>query len=215
MRALSSWLANGSPLAVSFWGRREIPHLTPHHQDKATGNSFPIDQNSRTRRAGQLREKAGPCPDHVFLILKVRRPLGLHMCRKVPWWSKRNIVKGCMHTHGRIPRYTKYGLQTRQIIMIGQRKPEKNAPYEWFKLPCGHSSGSLPLSLPKCLSICTVLFFLINTSLASLLSVFVEILFCKVQGPGPLSLTTGLVARIWCSHYHDPAQSLVGNQTPR
>ena len=120
-----------------------------------------------------------------------------------------------MHAYTRILRYTKYGLQTRQIIMIGQRKPEKNAPYEWFKLPCGHSSGSLPLSLPKCLSICTVLFFLINTSLASLLSVFVEILFCKVQGPGPLSLTTGLVARIWCSHHHDPAQSLVGNQAPR
>ena len=111
-----------------------------------------------------------------------------------------------------ILRYTKYGLQTRQIIMIGQRKPERNAPYKWFKLPCGHNSGTLPLSLPKCLSICTVLFFLINTSLASLFYVFVQILFCKVEGPGPLSLTTGLVARIWCSHRHDPAQSLVGNQ---
>ena len=36
---------------------------------------------------------------------------------------------------------------------------------------------------------------LINTLLASLLSVFVEILFCKAEGPGPLSLTTGQVAR--------------------
>ena len=36
---------------------------------------------------------------------------------------------------------------------------------------------------------CT-LFLLINTSLASLLSVFVEILSCKAEEPGPLSLTT-------------------------
>ena len=36
---------------------------------------------------------------------------------------------------------------------------------------------------------------------SSLLSDFVEILFCKVKEPGPLSLTTGLVARIWCFHH--------------
>ena len=46
---------------------------------------------------------------------------------------------------------------------------------------------------------CTLL-LLINTSLAPLLSVFVEILFCIVEGPGPLSLTSGLAARIWHSH---------------
>ena len=40
--------------------------------------------------------------------------------------------------------------------------------------------------------------------LASLLSVFVEILFCKSKGPGPLSLTTGLVARIWFFYCCDP-----------
>ena len=54
------------------------------------------------------------------------------------------------------------------------------------------------------------LFLLINTSLASLLSVFVETFFCKTEGPGPLSLTYGLVARIWCSHCSDPTQYLVG-----
>ena len=36
-------------------------------------------------------------------------------------------------------------------------------------------------------------FLLRNTLLASLLFVFVEILFYKAEGPGPLSLTTGLV----------------------
>ena len=53
-----------------------------------------------------------------------------------------------------------------------------------------------------------------NTLLVSLLSVFVEILFCKAELPGPLSLTSGLLVRIWCFHCHDPAQSLVGNPGP-
>ena len=48
----------------------------------------------------------------------------------------------------------------------------------------------------------TVLFFLlINILLASLLSVFVD----KAEGPGPLSLTTGLVPGIWCFHRRDIA----------
>ena len=56
-----------------------------------------------------------------------------------------------------------------------------------------------------CLFTCTVLFFPLNTLLASLLSVFVRILSCKAKGPGPLSLTTGLVARISCCHHCEPA----------
>ena len=32
-----------------------------------------------------------------------------------------------------------------------------------------------------------------------------EILFCKAEGLGPLSLTTGLVARIWGSYHSDLA----------
>ena len=68
------------------------------------------------------------------------------------------------------------------------------------------------LSLPMCLSTLTALFFfLINTLLASLISILVEILFCKAKGPGPLSLTTGLVARIWCFYCYDSAQSLAGS----
>ena len=55
------------------------------------------------------------------------------------------------------------------------------------------------------------LFLLINTSLASLLSIFVEILFCIVEGPGPLSLTSGLAARIWYSHHQGSAQSPAAN----
>ena len=63
------------------------------------------------------------------------------------------------------------------------------------------------LSEPAHVSIHTycTLFLLTNTYLQHLLaalpSIFVEILFCKDEGPGPLSLTTGLVARIWCFHH--------------
>ena len=46
-------------------------------------------------------------------------------------------------------------------------------------------------------------FLLINTLPALLLSVLVEILFCRPEGLGLLSLTTGLVARIWCFHCCD------------
>ena len=63
------------------------------------------------------------------------------------------------------------------------------------------------MNLPVCLSTFTVLFVLLmNTSLVSLLFVFVGILFYKASGP--LSLTTGLEARIWCFNHCDPAQSL-------
>ena len=54
-----------------------------------------------------------------------------------------------------------------------------------------------------------------NTLPFSLLSVFVGILFYKAEGPVPLSLTIGLVARIWCSQCCDPASSLwLGKQAP-
>ena len=39
--------------------------------------------------------------------------------------------------------------------------------------------------------------FLVNTLFVSLLSVSVEILICSAVGPGPLSLTTGVVVGIW------------------
>ena len=64
-----------------------------------------------------------------------------------------------------------------------------------------------------CLSTCAVLFFLlINTWLASLISIFVEILFCRAEEPGPLSLITGLVNRIWCFYRHNPVHLWQGTQ---
>ena len=75
-------------------------------------------------------------------------------------------------------------------------------------------SDCLSPSPPVCIS--TVLFFLlINTLLALLLSVFLEILFCKAKGPGPLSLTAGLVAKTWCSHSLDSAPVCGWESKPR
>ena len=39
----------------------------------ASEDLFPVDQNSKMRLTGQVREGAGPCPDHMFLILELRR----------------------------------------------------------------------------------------------------------------------------------------------
>ena len=66
---------------------------------------------------------------------------------------------------------------------------------------------SLCLSLSVCLSTYSVLCSLLNTLFASLLSIFVEIIFCKAKRPGSLSLTIGLVASIYCFHHCDPAQA--------
>ena len=80
-----------------------------------------------------------------------------------------------------------------------------------------HEGAALTPSLSEydCTHRCTVLFPpLINTLLASLLFIFVEILFCKDEGPGPLSLTTVLVTRIWCFHCCDTARFPAGNPSP-
>ena len=68
-----------------------------------------------------------------------------------------------------------------------------------------HEGTTLSLGPPRCLTTHTVLFsLLINTLLVLLLSLSVGILFCKTEGTGwALSLTSGLVSMIWCSHCHD------------
>ena len=86
-----------------------------------------MEGDSKKITARQLRKKAGPCLDHISLIPEVRRPLQPHKCRKGSLQGKgeamsRDILsrylafypdtlaKKCMHTHGRILRYTKYRL---------------------------------------------------------------------------------------------------------
>ena len=51
------------------------------------------------------------------------------------------LAKTCMCTHGTILRYVKYGLWTRQIKMISQRKTRRNAPYKWINWPKGLTQG--------------------------------------------------------------------------
>ena len=58
------------------------------------------------------------------------------------------LAKRCMCTHGRILRYTRYGLWTRQITVSGQRRPERNSPYKW--LYC-HEGATQWLSIWVCL----------------------------------------------------------------
>ena len=68
----------------------------PILEGKAIRDSFPVNLNSRMRIAGQLKEGAGPCPDHIFLILKVRRPPRPHMCRKDPWRSSGVVLRDAL-----------------------------------------------------------------------------------------------------------------------
>lgn len=60
----------------------------PSPQGKSIGGYF-------LWTAGQLREKAGPWPDHIFLILRIRRLSRLYVPRKAPWKSKEREAKGC------------------------------------------------------------------------------------------------------------------------
>ena len=59
---------------------------------QSKGETFPVD---KMKRAGQLREEVGLCPDYTCLILEVKGPPQRHMHRKPPWRSKRNDVKRC------------------------------------------------------------------------------------------------------------------------
>ena len=86
----TAWTA-ACQASPSFTISRSLLQLIP--QFEATGASFPEDWNSKTKIAGQLREMAGPCPDHRFLIIGVRRPPWPHMYRKTPWRSKGSDAK--------------------------------------------------------------------------------------------------------------------------
>ena len=82
----------------------------------------------------------------------------------------------------------------------------KKRPIKVIQLSQGRNLRTRPLSLPLCLSTCTVLFSS-NKYLVvfTTLHLFMGILFCKAEGSGPLLVNTGLVARIWCCRGHNPA----------
>ena len=170
-----------------------LPHPP---QGKVTRDSFPVDWDSKMRLAEQLREEAGPCPDHIFLILKVRRPPEPHM--------KSTLAKRYVCTHGTILKYTKYEYEPGKSKWLAKENLEKMS--HKTNSNC-HETATQGLSESALVSIDTycTLFFLVNTLRVSLLSIFVGIHFCRAEGP--LSLITGLMARIWCFHCHDPAST--------
>ena len=102
------------------------------------------------------------------------------------------------------PRKPRYRLWTRQTKMTGQRKLRRSVPYKWLKLPQGDVYPSLCVWVhlcAVCLSTGTILSFPPNKYL---LHYFPPLWKFFPEGPGPLSLTTGLVARIWFSLHCDP-----------
>ena len=43
--------------------------------------------------ASRVKGEDGPCPHHIFLIPEVKRPPGVHMCRKSPLGQRGNNGK--------------------------------------------------------------------------------------------------------------------------
>ena len=186
-------------------------------QGRATGDSLSIDGNSKTRTEGQLRWVGWDLPrPHISCSRSQKTALTTQVQKgsleaKGEWCQgmfypnafsvKSILAKRCMHTYGRVLRYTNliYLNQTNQNVWPNET--QKKYPIKVIQTTMRawlSNSGTFPLSLPVCLSTGTVLFFLwVHTWLAPLLSLFVEVFVCKAEGPGPLSLTTGLVASIW------------------
>ena len=119
-----------------------------------------------------------------------------------------------LRIHGNILRY---GLWTRQINMIGQRKPRKVATWKYFKLLWGCNSVTLSLNPPMCLFTCTA--FPPNKHFTSSTSRFMGIHFDRTSGPGschwqlllwpwwPSGLVVSALIAAWL-------QSLAGNWNP-
>lgn len=162
------------------------------------------------RIAGQLR-MSWACPDHIFLILEVRRPLWLHTCTERLLGVKGVMLikpigfgrihlfllrDACTHMEG------SWDIPDMDCEPANQNNwPKENqekCPIKVIQIATRVDSGTLPLSLPMCLSTHYCTLFPLNKHLLKLLSIFVEIIFCKAEGPRALVLTAGLVARIWC-----------------
>ena len=82
------------------------------------------------------------------------------------------------------PEMSQTRLRTRPSKTTGQRKPKRNAPCKWFKLPRWRDSFSLsPLSIHMYISPPNKCFIWFTT-----FHLFVEIYFYKADKPWPLTL---------------------------
>ena len=73
--------------------------------------------------------KSGDLPNHMCterLLADQRAVMSRSVSYPYSFLVKFILAKRCMHKYGRILRYTKWGLWTRQIKMIDQRKPRRN-----------------------------------------------------------------------------------------
>lgn len=193
--------------------RQEIDYHTPAPPNEVIGDLFPVDWNTKTRISCQGSSlEAEPCPGPVFLILEVRRPSWPHIHRMSPW---RGVLRdalpiGLFHrihlgTHGRI-----WDIPN---IDTDPGKSKRMAKRNWKKCPIKIIQIATKAQLRDCLSECVHVFihtygtlFLPNKYFTG----FTTFSLCgnsflQSWRAGALSLTTGLVARIWCFQHHDPA----------
>ena len=103
-----------------------------------------------------------------------------------------------------LSKYTKYELWKRQIKLIGWRKTGRNALYYQSNSNCQQGATQrLPLIKSSSPS-CTVLFYSNKYLTCSTTYFRCANFFLQSWRPGPLSLTAGLLARLWCSHRCNP-----------
>ena len=107
------------------------------------------------------------------------------------------LAKKCVH-HRKDPKNTKYGLWIRQSKMTAQRRTRRNAHINDLNCQEGMTQR---LFLWVCLCVYPHIlysFFPLNKYFTCFTTFCLSGNSFLDKGPGPLSLITGLVARIWC-----------------
>ena len=175
--------------------RQEVDAPRPQLQNKQL--EFICGQTPKYQQHDDQERMLGPAHirDHIFFIPESRKPSqqesSLEVRSGMIWSvmiSTHRPWDAHPGTHGRILRYTKYGLRTRQIRTTGQRKPRRNAPQKWIKQPGGVTQST-------CASIHILYSFPFDRHSLCRNS------FLQSQGARTLSLTSGLVVRIRLSRH--------------
>ena len=155
-----------------------------------------MDWNSEMRLAGQLGRRLAPARTTYFSFSK-SGDLPDHT------WNPVWLRDGCapMGQSWNIPNMNSEPGKSKWLAKENLEKMSHKANSNCHESVTQGLSESVLVSIDTC---CT-LFLQVNTLHISLLSIFVGILFCRAEGS--LLLITGLMARIWCLHCHDPASA--------
>ena len=158
---------------------------------------FPVERKSKVSLAEQSREETGPCSDKrrettYFSFSRLRTSSWLERSLEVQRGVMSSLPTSLfpgIHLGSEMHAHTQQDSEVNQIWtqngqskMTVQRKPWRNTPNKWFKLPWRRDS----LSLSTHVSVhthCTLL--LPRTLRLSPLCIFVGNLFCRAKGPGP------------------------------